>query len=52
MVKAQEGIGTNMKKYRTMIILLGVFGVLIGLYFALQYINKAKTENTDEASEQ
>lgn len=48
MVKAQEGIGTNMKKYRTMIILLGVFGVLIGLYFAMQYINKAKTENNQD----
>lgn len=45
MVKAQKGIGVNMKKYRTMIILLAVFVVLIGLYFAMQYVNKIQAEN-------
>lgn len=44
MVKAQKGIGISMKKYRTMIILLAVFVVLIGLYFLMQYVNKIQTE--------
>lgn len=48
MVKAQKGIGIGMKKYRTMIILLAVFVVLIGLYFLMQYVNKAQAENEQD----
>lgn len=45
MVKAQKGVGVRMKKYKTMIILLAVFVVLIGLYFVMQYVNKVQTES-------
>ena len=44
MVEAQKGIGIGMEKYRTMIILLVIFIVLIGLYFLMQYVNKVQAE--------
>ena len=34
-----------MKKYRTLIIFLAIFVVLIGLYFAMKHVNKVQTEN-------
>lgn len=45
MVKTQKGIGVSMKKYKTMVILLVVFVVLLGLYFVMQYVNKLQTDN-------
>ena len=37
-----------MKKYKTMIILLGVFVVLVGFYFGMQFLNKVQTENNKD----
>ena len=38
-----------MKKYRTMIIFLAIFILLIGLYFFMKHVNKVQTEkNQDE----
>lgn len=49
MAEAQKGIGADMKKYRTMIIFLALFVVLIGLYFFMKHINEVQTEkNQDE----
>lgn len=48
MVKAQKGIGVGMKKYRTLIVFLAAFVVLVGLYFLMQYVNKVQAENEQD----
>ena len=40
MVKAQKGIGDQMKKYKSMIILLGVFVAFVALYFIMGKVNE------------
>ena len=44
MAETQKGIGEDMKKYKSMIALLGVFVVLIVLYFVMMQVNKIQAE--------
>ena len=44
MVKAQKGIGVNMKKHRTMMIFLAIFVVLFGLYFLMKHLNQIQAD--------
>lgn len=48
MAQAQKGIGDKMKKYRTMIVFLVIFVVLVGLYFVMNYVNKVQTEKEQD----
>ncbi len=48
MVETKKGIGEVMKQYKSMIILLGVFVVLIGLYFGVGAISKYQAEKDTE----
>lgn len=48
MAKAQKGIGVHMKKYRTMIILVAVFVVLVGMYFVMGQMNKSQAKKEVE----
>lgn len=48
MVKTQKGIGDGMKKYKSMIILLSVFAVVLVLYFVMGKINKMQAEKDTE----
>lgn len=48
MVKTQKGIGDSMKKYKSMILLLSVFVVVLILYFVMGKINRMQAEKETE----
>lgn len=48
MAEAQKGIGADMKKYKTMIIFLAIFVVLVALYFVMNHVNKTQADKDQE----